>query len=112
MGVVGLDKDLRAALQNQASGHEKWAGSAESIHLLSLDRAGPNHLRPKTQGGIGSQDLLNIPGTPSPSLRRKGEAAFGVGSVGEGSKMTSQPSLQVPHNLGGASPTNSDVEEM
>ncbi|XP_030829615.1 uncharacterized protein LOC582863 isoform X1 [Strongylocentrotus purpuratus] len=111
MGVVGLDKDLRAALQNQASGHEKWAGSAESIHLLSLDRAGINHLRPKTQGGIGSQDLLNIPGTPSPSLRRKGEA-MGMGSLGGGSKMTSQPSLHVPRNLGGASPTNSDVEEM
>ncbi|XP_041465232.1 uncharacterized protein LOC121415911 isoform X1 [Lytechinus variegatus] len=111
MGVVGLDKDLRAALQNQTSGLEKWAGSAESIHLLSLDRAGIDRTRPKTQGGIGSQDLLNIPGTPSPALRRKGEA-FGAGSLGEGSKMTSQPSLQVPHNLGGASPTNSEVEEM
>ena len=82
MGVVGLDKDLRTALQNQATGMEKWAGSAESVNLLSVNRPGLGGLRPKTQGGIGSQDLMNIPGTP---LNQDG---------------SSQASLQVPQNLG------------
>ena len=67
MGVVGMDKDLKAALnQGSNSMHQAqqqqpathWMGSTDSM-------ARP---RPKTVGGIGSQDLLNIPPTPGVNL--------------------------------------------
>ncbi|XP_072175940.1 uncharacterized protein [Diadema setosum] len=109
MGVVGLDKDLRAALQNQTTGLEKWAGSVESINALGLNRAGLERMRPKTVGGIGSQDLLNIPGTPSPGMARKGDAALGSNAR---LQVSSQASLGVPHNLAAASTASSDEYQM
>ena len=77
MGVVGMDKDLKAALnQGSNSMHQAqqqqpathWMGSTDSM-------ARP---RPKTVGGIGSQDLLNIP--PTPGVNRP-ERVPSVGSL-------------------------------
>ncbi|XP_071854026.1 uncharacterized protein [Apostichopus japonicus] len=58
MGVSGIDKDLKTALQNESQVHSKLAESTERV----------DRLRPKTVGGIGSQDLLNIPGSATPSM--------------------------------------------
>ena len=74
MGVVGMDKDLKAALHQGASGMEKnhqpvttnWMGSTESMVRP----------RPKTVGGIGSQDLLNIPPTPGVPARIPSEGSL------------------------------------
>ena len=63
-----MDKDLKAALHQGARGIEvqksttNWMASTESL----------GRVRPKTKGGIGSQDLLNIPTTPGVGLRDKG----------------------------------------
>ncbi|KAJ8020621.1 hypothetical protein HOLleu_40259 [Holothuria leucospilota] len=64
MGVSGIDKDLKAALQNQTQGLGKVAESKESIKVENNSK-----LRPKTVGGFGPKDFLDIPGSPSVSAR-------------------------------------------
>ncbi|XP_072021333.1 uncharacterized protein [Amphiura filiformis] len=97
MGVVGMDKDLKAALHQGASGMEKnqqpvttnWMGSAESIMRP----------RPKTVGGIGSQDMLHIPATPGVNLgeRIPSEASLGPAHPAVSlSKASSYSSLAEP----------------
>lgn len=58
MGVSGIDKDLKTALQNESHGHNK--NLSESTERLTI--------RPKTVGGFNSQDLLNVPGSAVPSV--------------------------------------------
>ncbi|XP_022101493.1 uncharacterized protein LOC110985071 [Acanthaster planci] len=59
MGVVGLDKDLRTALQKGPSGQTNvgWdrMGSTDTLRTRQ---------RPKTTGGFGSRDFLDIPPSP------------------------------------------------
>ncbi|XP_038052469.1 uncharacterized protein LOC119725181 [Patiria miniata] len=65
MGVVGLDKDLRAALQKgpTAQTNSGWdrMGSTDTLRTRQ---------RPKTMGGFGSQDFLDIPPSPGAGARR------------------------------------------
>ena len=89
MGVVGLDKDLRAALQKGPASPspvaDNWMGSRDSLQTRQ---------RPKTTGGFSSQDFLNIPPSPGMGARRfvstgslRSGSRPGSGRSGAGSRM-------------------------